>query len=50
MRKRTLTRRFRDETGVSLIQWLNQQRLHLPETLGVSPSAYRATFRGPVPS
>ncbi|MBO0803106.1 MAG: helix-turn-helix domain-containing protein [Nocardiopsaceae bacterium] len=77
MSKRTFTRRFREETGVSPIQWLNQQRLdrarqllettslpvdlvakrsgfgtagslrlHLQETLGVSPTAYRATFRG----
>ncbi len=76
--KRTLTRRFRDETGMSPMQWLNQQRLtrarqllertdlpvdrvaeragfgtggslrlHLQDTLGVSPTAYRATFRGP---
>jgi transcriptional regulator GlxA family with amidase domain len=77
MSKRTLTRRFRDETGLSPMQWLNQQRLdharyllentglpidqiaeqagfgtagslrlHLHEAVGVSPSAYRATFRG----
>jgi transcriptional regulator GlxA family with amidase domain len=77
MSRRTLTRRFRDETGVSPIQWLNQQRLnrarwlledtdlpidqvaeqagfgtggslrlHLQEALGVSPTAYRVTFRG----
>ncbi|HEY1699404.1 MAG TPA: helix-turn-helix domain-containing protein [Trebonia sp.] len=77
MSKRTFTRRFRDETGLSPIQWLNQQRLdrarrllettglpiddiaersgfgtagslrlHLQEALSVSPTAYRATFRG----
>jgi transcriptional regulator GlxA family with amidase domain len=77
MSKRTFTRRFRDETGLSPIHWLNQQRLnracsllettdlavdqvaeragfgtggslrlHLQEALGVSPTAYRATFRG----
>jgi transcriptional regulator GlxA family with amidase domain len=76
MSKRTFTRRFRDETGISPVQWLNQQRLgharsllestslavdqvaeragfgtggslrlHFQETLGVSPTAYRATFR-----
>nr|WP_232328238.1 helix-turn-helix domain-containing protein [Kibdelosporangium sp. MJ126-NF4]CEL19108.1 Transcriptional regulator containing an amidase domain and an AraC-type DNA-binding HTH domain [Kibdelosporangium sp. MJ126-NF4]CTQ95090.1 Transcriptional regulator containing an amidase domain and an AraC-type DNA-binding HTH domain [Kibdelosporangium sp. MJ126-NF4] len=76
--KRTLTRRFRDETGMSPMQWLTQQRLvrarqllertdmpvdrvaeqagfgtggslrlHLQDALGVSPTAYRATFRGP---
>lgn len=77
MSKRTFTRRFRDETGVSPVQWLNQQRLdraryllettdlpvdriaeqagfgtggslrlHLQRAVGVSPSAYRATFHG----
>jgi transcriptional regulator GlxA family with amidase domain len=77
MSKRTFTRRFREETGLSPIQWLSQQRLdrarrllettglpvddvaeqsgfgtagslrlHLKEALGVSPTAYRATFRG----
>ena len=77
MSKRTFTRRFRDETGISPLAWLNQQRvgharsllestdlavdriaeragfgtggslrLHFQETLGVSPSAYRTTFRG----
>ena len=77
MSKRTFTRRFRDETGLSPVQWLNQQRLdharhllestdlavdriaeragfgtggslrlHFQDSLGVSPSAYRATFRG----
>jgi transcriptional regulator GlxA family with amidase domain len=76
MSKRTFTRRFRDETGLSPIQWLNAQRLdrarwllestdlpvevvaeqagfgtggslrlHLQETVGVSPTAYRTTFR-----
>ncbi|RJQ75684.1 helix-turn-helix domain-containing protein [Pseudonocardiaceae bacterium YIM PH 21723] len=78
--KRTLTRRFREETGMSPMQWLNQQRLHrarwllectdlpvdrvaeqagfgtggslrlhLQESLGVSPTTYRATFRGSRP-
>jgi transcriptional regulator GlxA family with amidase domain len=77
MSKRTFTRRFRDETGMSPVQWLNQQRLdharsllertdlavdriaeragfgtggslrlHFQDALGVSPRAYRATFRG----
>ncbi|SFC54409.1 GlxA family transcriptional regulator [Streptomyces aidingensis] len=77
MSVRTFTRRFRDETGLSPLQWLLQQRLerarhlleesdlpvdrvaersgfgtaaslrqHLHAALGVSPSAYRATFRG----
>ncbi|WP_313896194.1 helix-turn-helix domain-containing protein [Streptomyces sp. YIM 98790] len=77
MSVRTFTRRFREETGVSPLQWLLQQRLerarhlleetdlpvdrvaeqsgfgtaaslrqHLHAALGVSPSAYRATFRG----
>ena len=76
--KRTLSRRFREETGVSPMRWLIEQRLHrareLLETtaltvdrvaaeagfgtgaamrehfrvvLGVSPQAYRNTFRGP---
>ncbi|MFD7923075.1 GlxA family transcriptional regulator [Streptomyces sp. NPDC059740] len=74
---RTLTRRFRQETGVSPMQWLARQRLdyarrllertdepvdqvaaragfgtgtamrqHFREVLGVSPRAYRNTFRG----
>ncbi|MFE9451700.1 GlxA family transcriptional regulator [Streptomyces sp. NPDC006739] len=74
---RTLTRRFRQETGMTPMQWLGQQRLqyarrllertdesvdriaaeagfgtgtamrqHFRETLGVSPRAYRNTFRG----
>lgn len=77
MSKRTFTRRFCEETGMSPIQWLNQQRidrarqllettslpvdqvaeqsgfatpgslrLHLQKTLGISPTAYRTTFRG----
>jgi len=81
MSKRTFTRRFRDETGMSPLQWLNQQRidrarwllestdlavdqvaeqagfgtggslrLHLQDALGVSPTAYRATFRGQAPA
>jgi len=76
--KRTLTRRFREETGISPMQWLTEQRLqrarelletsdltvdhvaakcgfgtgaamrqHFRRTLGVSPQAYRNTFRGP---
>jgi transcriptional regulator GlxA family with amidase domain len=78
MSVRTFTRRFRDETGLSPLRWLLQQRLerarqlleetelpvdlvaeragfgtgaslrqHLQATLGVSPSAYRGTFRVP---
>ncbi|KOX03413.1 AraC family transcriptional regulator [Streptomyces sp. NRRL B-1140] len=74
---RTLSRRFRAETGVPPMQWLGQQRLqyarrllertdepvdriaaeagfgtgtamrqHFREALGVSPRAYRNTFRG----
>ncbi|MBM9503144.1 GlxA family transcriptional regulator [Actinacidiphila acididurans] len=81
MSKRTLTRRFREETGLSPIEWLNHQRLsqarwllestdlpvdqvaeragfgtggslrlRLRDTLGVSPTTYRATFRGPRPT
>jgi transcriptional regulator GlxA family with amidase domain len=77
MSKRTFTRRFREEVGLSPLQWLNQQRLdrarhllettdlavdriaeqagfgtggslrlHLQRVVGVSPSAYRATFHG----
>src|SRR5690606_29420780 len=79
MSVRTFTRRFRDEVGVSPLQWLTQQRIqrarqlleetdlpvdriaeaagfgtatslrqHLQNALGVSPSAYRNTFRGPL--
>ncbi|MGX1755739.1 GlxA family transcriptional regulator [Streptomyces lydicus] len=78
MSVRTFTRRFRDEVGVSPLQWLTQQRIerarqlleeteltvdriaaeagfgtaaslrmHLQAVLGVSPRAYRRTFRGP---
>ncbi|MFI2549160.1 GlxA family transcriptional regulator [Streptomyces rochei] len=74
---RTLTRKFRQETGMPPMQWLGQQRLqyarrllertdepvdriaaaagfgtgtamrqHFREALGVSPRAYRNTFRG----
>lgn len=77
MSVRTFTRRFREEVGISPVQWLTQQRIerarqlleeselpvdrvaadagfgtaaslrqHLQAALGVSPSAYRATFRG----
>ncbi|WP_431873876.1 GlxA family transcriptional regulator [Amycolatopsis sacchari] len=77
MSVRTFTRRFRQEVGISPLQWLTQQRVerarrlleetdlpvdrvaaesgfgtaaslrqHLQAALGVSPSAYRATFRG----
>ncbi|MEU9118317.1 helix-turn-helix domain-containing protein [Streptomyces sp. NPDC048506] len=77
MSVRTFTRRFREEVGVSPLQWLTQQRIerarqlleeteltvdrvaaeagfgtaaslraHLQTTLGVSPRAYRSTFRG----
>ncbi|GAA3539920.1 helix-turn-helix domain-containing protein [Amycolatopsis ultiminotia] len=76
MSTRTFTRRFRDEVGMSAVQWLTQQRVerarqlleeselpidriateagfgtaaslrqHLQSALGVSPSAYRITFR-----
>jgi transcriptional regulator GlxA family with amidase domain len=75
---RTFTRRFREETGTTVVRWLTARRLdrarqlleetdlpvdrvaaesgfgtavslrqHLHAALGVSPSAYRATFRGP---
>lgn len=78
MSVRTFTRRFREESGQTPVQWLTQQRIerarqlleetdlpvdrvaaaagfgtgaslrqHLHTALGVSPSAYRATFRGP---
>lgn len=74
---RTFTRRFREEVGISPVQWITRQRIerarqlleetdhpvekiasdsgfgtsaslrqHLQSELGVSPSAYRATFRG----
>lgn len=77
MSTRTFTRRFREEVGISALQWLTQQRVErarqlleestLPidriaaesgfgtaaslrqnfqSALGVSPSAYRATFCG----
>ncbi|MFD7663237.1 GlxA family transcriptional regulator [Streptomyces sp. NPDC059788] len=77
MSVRTFTRRFREEAGVSPLQWLTQQRVerarqlleeteltvdriatdagfgtaaslrqHFQAALGVSPSAYRSTFRG----
>jgi transcriptional regulator GlxA family with amidase domain len=80
MSVRTFTRRFREEVGVSPLQWLTQQRIararhlledtdlpvdriatdagfgtaaslrqHLQAALGVSPSAYRSTFRRPEP-
>ncbi|MGW4483626.1 GlxA family transcriptional regulator [Amycolatopsis sp. NPDC004368] len=76
MSVRTFTRRFREEVGISALQWLTQQRVerarrlleetdrpidriatdcgfgtaaslrqHLQSALGVSPSAYRSTFR-----
>ncbi|MFF4950535.1 GlxA family transcriptional regulator [Streptomyces chattanoogensis] len=79
MSVRTFTRRFREEVGMSPVQWLTQQRIerarqlleeteltvdriaaeagfgtaaslrqHLQTALGVSPRAYRSTFRGPV--
>ncbi|HJQ44700.1 MAG TPA: helix-turn-helix domain-containing protein [Amycolatopsis sp.] len=78
MSVRTFTRRFREEVGISPVQWLTRQRVerarqlleetdlpvdrvaadagfgtaaslrqHLQAALGVAPSAYRATFRGP---
>ncbi|GGV93964.1 AraC family transcriptional regulator [Streptomyces gelaticus] len=76
MSVRTFTRRFREEVGVSPVQWLTRQRIerarhllestdlsidqvardagfgtstslrqHLQTALGVSPTAYRRTFR-----
>ncbi|MFJ6011142.1 GlxA family transcriptional regulator [Streptomyces sp. NPDC092952] len=76
MSVRTFTRRFREEVGISPVQWLTQQRIerarhllettdlsvdqvardagfgtptslrqHLQAALGVSPTAYRRTFR-----
>ncbi|MCX2970985.1 MULTISPECIES: GlxA family transcriptional regulator [Streptomyces] len=81
MSVRTFTRRFREEAGVTAVQWLTRQRLerarelleqtdlsidrvaadtgfgtaaslrqHLHAALGVSPSAYRTTFRGFAPT
>jgi len=78
MSVRTFTRRFREEVGISPVQWITRQRIerarqlleetdlpvdriaedagfgtaaslrqHLQAALGVSPRAYRATFRGP---
>ncbi|MGW1281453.1 GlxA family transcriptional regulator [Streptomyces tsukubensis] len=80
MSVRTFTRRFRDEVGVSPVQWLTAQRVerarqllestelsmdqvardsgfataqsmraHVQTVLGVSPTAYRRTFRGRTP-
>ncbi|MET8470517.1 helix-turn-helix domain-containing protein [Streptomyces sp. NPDC006422] len=77
MSVRTYNRRFREETGLTPMTWLNRQRLdrarelleqtdhtvdrvaaetgfgsgtslrqHFQAVLGVSPGAYRATFRG----
>ncbi|NLU70905.1 helix-turn-helix domain-containing protein [Streptomyces sp. HNM0574] len=77
MSVRTFTRRFREEAGVTPVQWLTRQRVaraqqlleetdlpvdrvaaaagfgtgaslrqHMQASIGVSPSAYRATFRG----
>ncbi|MEO3763411.1 helix-turn-helix domain-containing protein [Streptomyces sp. B5E4] len=78
MSVRTFSRRFREETGVTPLQWLTRQRIerarhlleetdrsvdrvaadagfgtaaslrqHMQAALGVSPTAYRGTFRGP---
>jgi transcriptional regulator GlxA family with amidase domain len=78
MSVRTFSRRFREETGVTPLQWLTRQRVerarqlleetdrsvdrvaadagfgtaaslrqHMQAALGVSPTAYRGTFRGP---
>ncbi|MBQ0986978.1 helix-turn-helix domain-containing protein [Streptomyces sp. F63] len=78
MSVRTFSRRFREETGLTPLEWLTRRRVerarelleetdlpvdriaaeagfgtgaslrqHLRAALGVSPSAYRATFRGP---
>ncbi|GHJ36569.1 hypothetical protein Sm713_21780 [Streptomyces sp. TS71-3] len=77
MSVRTYSRRFREETGLTPVQWLTQRRLdrarqlleetdrtvdriaaeagfgtgaslrqHFHAALGVSPGAYRTTFRG----
>nr|WP_033325939.1 helix-turn-helix domain-containing protein [Streptomyces yerevanensis] len=79
MSVRTYSRRFREETGLTPMQWLTQRRVdrarelleqtdhtvdriaaeagfgtaaslrqHFHATLGVSPGAYRATFKGTV--
>ncbi|MQA11323.1 MAG: helix-turn-helix domain-containing protein [Pseudonocardiaceae bacterium] len=76
---RTFNRRFREEVGITPMQWLGQRRIerarqlleetdlpveaiateagfgttaslrqHLHAALGISPTAYRSTFRGPV--
>lgn len=78
MSVRNFNRRFRDEVGMTPMNWLIQQRLerarelleesdlpvdqvaaqtglgtaanlrqHFHAALGISPSAYRTTFRGP---
>ncbi|MBR7671979.1 GlxA family transcriptional regulator [Streptomyces daliensis] len=78
MSVRTFSRRFREEVGLTPVQWLTQRRLerarqlleetglpvdavaprvgfgtgaslrqHFQAALGVTPSAYRATFRAP---
>ncbi|MCM2579084.1 GlxA family transcriptional regulator [Streptomyces meridianus] len=78
MSVRTFSRRFREEVGLTPVQWLIQRRVdlacrlleetddsvdrvaaragfgtaaslrgHLQAAIGVSPGAYRATFRGP---
>ncbi|GHH44731.1 GlxA family transcriptional regulator [Streptomyces candidus] len=78
MSVRTFSRRFREETGLTPVQWLSRQRVdrarelleetdlpvdriaheagfgtgtsmrqHFQVTVGVSPQAYRGTFRGP---
>ncbi|MEV6393949.1 helix-turn-helix domain-containing protein [Streptomyces sp. NPDC051907] len=81
MSVRTFSRRFRDEVGLTPVQWLTQQRVeharrllettdwpvdrvageagfgtaaslrqHMAATIGVSPSAYRQTFRAQEPT
>ncbi|GAA3628093.1 GlxA family transcriptional regulator [Streptomyces chitinivorans] len=78
MSVRTFTRRFKEEVGITAVQWLNRQRIerarqlleetdlsvdrvaadtgfgtaaslrqHMQRALGVTPTGYRATFRGP---
>jgi transcriptional regulator GlxA family with amidase domain len=78
MSVRTFSRRFREETGLTPVQWLSRQRVdrarelleetdlpvdrvaheagfgtgtsmrqHFQASVGVSPQAYRGTFRGP---